>query len=279
MRILFPALAALFPTACSDTPSPPSPKPPEPPPFPISGRQWPSNTCTVPRASGPPTACPFTIRSLIVPDVKPEKRQSWRLGSCPVSEAMGRARTYTWSAVETENVHKGVFPGQQESWHPGGPNQSFSPALLKVDTTEALIAAINISRPLSEQARPAPPRQLSAQLRDRQPLPKSCLASPLGRLRLLRRIHRHRRRLHRQSRSSRLTCDDSRGCPNEQTISSNDAGRNEPPRASHKTARSMRKAVTATEGNFIPSKSTGDYTRGTPEDRAKLGKLVRKVGS
>jgi len=33
------------------------------------------------------------------------------------------------------------------------------------------------------------------------------------------------------------------------------------------------------EGKRIPSKSTGDYTRGTPEDRAKLGKLVRKVGS
>jgi hypothetical protein len=38
-------------------------------------------------------------------------------------------------------LHKGVFPGPQETWHAGGPNQPFSPALLKVDTPEALDAA------------------------------------------------------------------------------------------------------------------------------------------
>ena len=52
-----------------------------------------------------------------------------------------KARTYTWSAVEAEGLHKGVFPGPQETWHAGGPNQPFSPALLKVDTPEALDAA------------------------------------------------------------------------------------------------------------------------------------------
>jgi hypothetical protein len=43
--------------------------------------------------------------------------------------------------------------------------------------------------------------------------------------------------------------------------------------------REIDEKAAVTEGKRIPSKSTGDYTRGTPEDRARLGKLVRKVGS
>ena len=41
--------------------------------------------------------------------------------------------------------------------------------------------------------------------------------------------------------------------------------------------REIDEKAAVTEGKRIPSKSTGDYTRGPPEDRAKLGKLVRKV--
>jgi len=41
--------------------------------------------------------------------------------------------------------------------------------------------------------------------------------------------------------------------------------------------REIDEKAAVTEGKRIPSKSTGDYTRGTPEDRAKFGKLVRKV--
>ena len=41
--------------------------------------------------------------------------------------------------------------------------------------------------------------------------------------------------------------------------------------------REIDEKAAVTEGKRIPSKSTSDYTRGTPEDRAKQGKLVRKV--
>src|SRR6185312_14359193 len=143
MRYLFAATAALLLAGCSDTPAPAS-KAPEPPPAPISGRQafqymygssriWATDSM------------PLTIRSMTVPGVKPENGKAGAWEVVFVSESMGRARTYTWSAVETENVHKGVFPGPQESWHAGGPNQPFSPALLKVDTTEALEAATKAS--------------------------------------------------------------------------------------------------------------------------------------
>src|SRR5258708_9051329 len=135
MRILFAAAAAIFLTGCSDEPASVK-KTAEPPPAPISGRQafqymygssriWASDSM------------PLTIRSLNAPGVEPEKGKAGAWEVVFVSEMMARARTYTWSAVEAEGLHKGVFPGQQESWHGGGPNRLFSPSLLKVDTTQA----------------------------------------------------------------------------------------------------------------------------------------------
>jgi hypothetical protein len=77
-----------------------------------------------------------------VTGVKPEagKAAAWEVVF--VSASAGRARTYTWSAIEADGLHKGVFPGQQEAWRASGANQPFSPALLKVDTEEALAAAV-----------------------------------------------------------------------------------------------------------------------------------------
>ena len=155
MRILLPALAALLLASCSDTPAPVS-KAPEPPPAPISGRQAFQYVYGSSRIWAP-DSMPLTVRSMSVPGVKPENGKAGAWEVVFVSESMGRARTYTWSAVETENVHKGVFPGPQESWHAGGTNQPFSPALLKVDTTEALVEAINISGPYLNKPGQRPP--------------------------------------------------------------------------------------------------------------------------
>jgi hypothetical protein len=140
MRLWFAAAAAIFVTGCSDDPAPV--KKAEPPAAPISGRQafqymygssriWASDSM------------PLTVRSMNAPDVKPEDGKAGAWEVIFVSDTQGRARTYTWSAVEAEGLHKGVFPGQQETWRGGGGNQAFSPALLKVDTDEALVAAIN----------------------------------------------------------------------------------------------------------------------------------------
>jgi len=155
MRIPSTALTALLLTACSDTRAPVS-KAPEPPPAPISGRQAFQYVYGSSRIWAP-DSMPLTIRSLNVPGVPSENGKAGAWEVVFVSETMARARAYTWSAVETENVHKGVFPGPQESWRPGGPNQPFSPALLKVDTTEALVAAINISGPYLNKPGQRPP--------------------------------------------------------------------------------------------------------------------------
>ncbi len=84
---------------------------------------------------------PLTIRSLHALGVTGGQGTAGAWEVVFVSPMNARARTYTWSAVEAEGLHRGVFPGPQETWHAGGPNQPFSPALLKVDTPEALDAA------------------------------------------------------------------------------------------------------------------------------------------
>src|ERR1700690_588686 len=117
MRI-FLAAAAMFLAGCSEDQAP-AKKAAEPPSAPITGRQafqyvygssriWASDSM------------PLTVRSLNVAGIMPEdgKAAAWEV--IFVSGTQGRARTYTWSAVEAEGLHKGVFPGQQESWRSGG---------------------------------------------------------------------------------------------------------------------------------------------------------------
>src|SRR3989442_628575 len=120
MRIGCAAAAMLLLMGCSDEPAPV--KKTEPPAAPISGRQafqymygssriWASDSM------------PLTVRSLNAADVKPENGKAGAWEVVFVSEMNGRARTYTWSAVEAEGLHKGVFPGPYEAWHAGGANQ------------------------------------------------------------------------------------------------------------------------------------------------------------
>ena len=138
MRILFAAAAAILLTSCADDPVPL--KKAEAPAAPISGRQAFQYMYGSSRMWAP-DSLPLTVRSLHVAGVEPEagKAGAWEIVF--VSASNGRARTYTWSSVEAEGLHKGVFPGQQESWRAAGAKQPFSPALLKVDTTEAFAAA------------------------------------------------------------------------------------------------------------------------------------------
>ena len=132
----FALVSVLLLAGCADDPPV---KKAEPPAAPITGRQafqymygssriWATDSM------------PLTVRSLNPKEVKPEPGKAGAWEVIVVSEAQGRARTYTWSAVEAEGLHKGVFPGQQEAFHLAG-SQPFSPALLKVDTDEALEAA------------------------------------------------------------------------------------------------------------------------------------------
>src|ERR1700681_2269654 len=102
VRKVVAAVVALL-TACSNNP-PPATRQAEPPPAPVTGRQafqymygssriWATDSM------------PLTIRSLSVAEVKPEKGKAGAWEVVFVSEMKGRARTYTWSAVEADGLH------------------------------------------------------------------------------------------------------------------------------------------------------------------------------
>ena len=53
--------------------------------------------------------------------------------------SFGKARIYTWAALEAEgNLHKGVFAQQPQTFREGGQERAFPAAAIKVDTSDAL---------------------------------------------------------------------------------------------------------------------------------------------
>lgn len=89
-------------------------------------------------------ATPLQLKSIPLSGVAAEPGKSGVWQAIFVSPAAGRARTYTWCAIELEgNLHKGVFAGPDESWSgPSGDSQPFPAIALKVDSDEALKTAI-----------------------------------------------------------------------------------------------------------------------------------------
>ncbi|MBV8841998.1 MAG: hypothetical protein JO307_04220 [Bryobacterales bacterium] len=141
MKFAILPVLALFVCACSETPTETKTKTPEKPPEPITGRQ--AFQYTYPSARmWAPDAEPLTVQSLNLEKVTSEdgKAGAWEI--VYVSMQLGRARTYSWSAIELDNLHKGVFGGADEAWRgPVGQQRPFPSQGLKIDTPEALNTA------------------------------------------------------------------------------------------------------------------------------------------
>jgi hypothetical protein len=144
MRISLVVLAALVLAACSDEPQPTAKKAPQSPAAPITGRQAFQYVYGSARIWAP-DAQPLTIRSINLEGVKSDagKAGAWEAVFVSPSSSMGR--TYTWSAMEAEGLHKGVFPGARQTWNPGGAQKPFTAAEIRVDTPEALETATQAS--------------------------------------------------------------------------------------------------------------------------------------
>jgi hypothetical protein len=172
MRIWSPVLAALLLVACSDAPvAEKKAKAPEPPAEPITGRQ--AFQQTFPQARGWAADCqPMRVRSFNLDNPKSGdgKAGAWEI--VYASQSRGRARTYTWSAIEAEgNLHKGVFAGQEEAWNPQGMEKPFVPAALKIDTPEALQTAISKSAEYMKKGTPKPQVKFLLEFTSRFPEP------------------------------------------------------------------------------------------------------------
>jgi hypothetical protein len=78
------------------------------------------------------------VRNILIEDAPtaPGKSAVWEVTF--VSPSKGRAKAYTYSVIERENIHAGVFGGGEESWSgPRGQVTTFPIAALKVDTDAA----------------------------------------------------------------------------------------------------------------------------------------------
>jgi len=140
MRVLCVAAAALWLTGCYGGPEPAAKNAPEAASAPISGRQAFQYMYGSARI-WEPDAQPLTIRSMNVAGVASDPGQAGAWEIVFVSATAHMARTYTWSAIEAEGLHKGVFPGSRQGWNPGGADRPFDAAEVRTDTPEALEAA------------------------------------------------------------------------------------------------------------------------------------------
>jgi hypothetical protein len=81
-----------------------------------------------------------SIRLTEVPDT-PGKSGAWEVVF--TSRSKGRAKSYTYSVVESEGtLHEGVFGGQEQPWTSGAGNAPFLIGDAKADTDAALKTAL-----------------------------------------------------------------------------------------------------------------------------------------
>jgi len=134
----------LFLSACSDAPKAAEVKQPPKPPEALTGRQ--AFQRMYPQARGwASDALPLQIRSLNLAQVKTAQGKAGAWQVVFVSTALGKMKTYTYSAVEDGGLHEGVFGGTQEDYTPRGDSSPFQIAAIKVDSDEAYAAAVKES--------------------------------------------------------------------------------------------------------------------------------------
>jgi hypothetical protein len=141
------AVAATFLTlltSCSETPQKTEQKAAEPakPPEPVAGKYAIYQMYTAARGSMGADIEPVQLKSIHLRDVKaePGKAAAWQVTF--VSARSSKARSYTYSVVESEgNLHKGVFAGQEESWSGTRGPKPFPMAAVKTDTDAAYATA------------------------------------------------------------------------------------------------------------------------------------------
>ena len=127
----------LFLSACSDAPKTAEEKQPPKPPEALTGRE--AFQRMYPQARGwAPDAQPLQISSLNLAQVKADQGKAGAWQVIFVSPSRGKAKTYTYSAVEAEgNLHEGVFGGIEEDYTARGDSSPFLMGAIKVDSDEA----------------------------------------------------------------------------------------------------------------------------------------------
>ena len=128
---------------CSSDTSAPQKKVEVKPAEPVTGRQALQKMYVAARGWAPDIQ-PLKVTSILLPEVKaePGKAAAWQ--AIFVSPSQGKARSYTYSVVESEgNLHQGVFGGTDQSWSgPSGSSKPFLMAAVKIDSDQAYQTAL-----------------------------------------------------------------------------------------------------------------------------------------
>lgn len=145
MKTLLLALASaslLLLSGCSEAPQK-TEKKETAPPEPVTGRRALYQMFNAARGWAPDVQI-LRLRSIDLPEVKRERGKAGAWEAYFVSAQLGRARSYTYSAIEAEgNLHKGVFAGVEESGSgPRGASTPFLIAALKTDSDEVYQTAL-----------------------------------------------------------------------------------------------------------------------------------------
>jgi len=131
--------------SCSETPQKTEQKAAEPvkPPEPVAGKYALYQMYTAARGALGADIEPVQMKSVRLADIKAEPGKSGAWQVTFVSARAQKARSYTYSIIESEgNLHKGVFAGHDESWSGGGRGpKPFPMAAVKTDTDTAYATA------------------------------------------------------------------------------------------------------------------------------------------
>jgi hypothetical protein len=141
---LFSASTLLLVMAGCSTETPaPEKKAEVKPAEPVTGRQALQNMYIAARGWAADIQ-PIKITSLPLSEVKPTPGKAAAWQAIFVSPSQSKARSYTYSVVESEgNLHKGVFAGLDQSWSgPSGSTKPFLMAAIKVDSDDAYQTAL-----------------------------------------------------------------------------------------------------------------------------------------
>lgn len=139
-------LSTLLLSSCSEQPAaqPAAKKEPAKPAEPVSGQSALFQMYQVARAKLASDAQVLRMNSIHLTDVPevPGKAGAWQ--ATFTSDSTGKARSYTYSAVEEQgNLHKGVYAGQEESWSgKQGVNTAFDIRAVSIDSPAAYQTAL-----------------------------------------------------------------------------------------------------------------------------------------
>jgi len=142
LTLVFPVALLLALAGCSSEPPAPAKKAEAQPAEPVTGRQALQQMYIAARGWAPDIQ-PIKVTCILLPEVKvePGKAAAWQ--ALFVSPSQGKARSYTYSVVESEgNLHKGVFAGLDQSVPASGAQKPFPMAAIKVDSDQAYETAL-----------------------------------------------------------------------------------------------------------------------------------------